>query len=95
MVGTKRIATMHRKLAERVCRTLPLTSSEVPFEIPPIRQAVQWHLTNRNDAAIQWVVGQLCRVAAENFTRRLSTAEDKAHGEISVAYQATLIAEKD
>ncbi len=94
LLGTNRIATMHRTLAQRVCRNLPLITSEVPFEIPPIRQAVQWHLTNRNDTAIQWLVGQLRRVAAENFSRRSSSAEDMAHGELSVAYQANLIAEK-
>jgi len=95
LVGTQRIATMHRRLAEKICRNLPLATSEVPFEIPPIRQAVQWHLTNRNDNAIQWVVGQLRRVATENFTRRPGPAEDTAHGELSVAFQANMVAEQD
>ena len=64
LVGTQRIATMHRRMAEIVLKNGPLAMRETPFDIPVIRQAVQWNITNNSDLALRWVVEQL-RVAAE------------------------------
>ena len=72
LVGTERIATMHRRLALRMAKHLPLKIMPVPFDIPPVRTAVQWHSSNDCDKALRWVVAELKRVAA--------TKED--HGEI-------------
>lgn len=65
VIGTDRITTMHRRLAQRVVEQLPLAIQPVPFEIPPIREAAQWHVSNNNDPAIRWVVERLTAVAAE------------------------------
>jgi len=86
LIGTRRIATMHRKLAERICRNLPLAICEVPFEIPPIREAVQWHVTARNDFAIQWVIGQLRTYSLENLGGFNSSSP--RHDQISVEFEA-------
>lgn len=59
IVGTNRIATMHRRMAEQAVRTLPLVMRELPFAIPPIREVVQWNLVNNNDQALRWVVERL------------------------------------
>lgn len=59
LIGSNRIATMHRRLAMRVAGYLPLTIREVPMEIPPIREAVQWHISSNNDPAIRWMVEAL------------------------------------
>ncbi|MPT49027.1 MAG: LysR family transcriptional regulator [Sphingobium sp.] len=59
VIGTKRIATMHRRLALRAAEYLPLIIHELPFEIPSIREAVQWHISSNNDPAIRWVVEHL------------------------------------
>jgi DNA-binding transcriptional LysR family regulator len=68
LVGSQRIATMHRRLAERMARWLPLRLMEVPFEIPPIRQAAQWAPASDNDPAIAWLVERLRQiVASEGF----------------------------
>ncbi len=64
VIGTDRVATMHRKLAERAIRQLPLVARELPFDIPPIRQGVQWHLSRKHDEVIQWVVSQIRGIAA-------------------------------
>ena len=32
---------------------------EVPFDIPPIREALQWNIANNNDRALRWVIEQL------------------------------------
>jgi hypothetical protein len=56
---------MHRRLAQRVAASHRLLTFPVPFEIPPIREAAQWHISNNNDPAIRWVVERLAAVAAE------------------------------
>ncbi|MFT4057835.1 MAG: LysR family transcriptional regulator [Novosphingobium sp.] len=65
VTGTHRIATMHRRLAERMVRTMPLVMREIPFDFPSIRQTVQWHISNNNDGALRWVVERLQAVAAD------------------------------
>lgn len=59
LVGTNRIATVHKRLARRLARQLPLKMLPTPFDIPPIRQAVQWHRANSADQCLGWVVGKL------------------------------------
>lgn len=63
VIGTRRIATMHRRLANQVASTFPVAVQELPFAIPPIREVVQWHLTNNNDRALRWVIERLDAVA--------------------------------
>lgn len=64
LVGSQRIATMHRRLAERVVRSMPLKIVETPFEIPAIRQTAQWSSSSANDPAILWLVQRLKQLAA-------------------------------
>lgn len=64
VVGTKRVATMHRRMAEMVVQKFPLVIREIPFDIPPIRETVQWNITNNNDRALRWVVERMA--AASN-----------------------------
>ena len=59
LIGSERIATMHRRLAERMARYLPLKIIEAPFEIPPIRQTAQWAPSSNTDTALMWFVGRL------------------------------------
>lgn len=68
VVNTNRIATVHRRMAEMFVRNFPLVMRETPFAIPPIREVVQWHISNGNDAALSWVVERL--VAAAQDTAR-------------------------
>lgn len=63
VVGTNRIATVHRRLGEQMARHAPLALRELPFYVPPIREAVQWHITNNNDAALRWVVERIVMAA--------------------------------
>ncbi|MBT0668253.1 LysR family transcriptional regulator [Novosphingobium profundi] len=63
VINSNRIATVHRRMAEDFARHLPLVMRETPFDIPPIRETVQWHITNTNDAALRWVVEQLAATA--------------------------------
>lgn len=63
--NTHRIATVHRRLAEVVVRNSPLTMRELPFDMPPIREAIQWNLVNNNDRALRWVVERLTAIASQ------------------------------
>jgi LysR family transcriptional regulator, nod-box dependent transcriptional activator len=43
LVGTSRIATMHRRLADHYQKLLPLRIVELPFAMPPLTEKLQWH----------------------------------------------------
>ncbi|WJS99656.1 LysR family transcriptional regulator [Novosphingobium humi] len=89
VVGTRRIATMHRRLASQMVKVLPLTLREVPFDIPPIREAIQWHITNNNDRALRWVVERLAAMAQEergDISNVVPIAEAR-RDEIAVQFQ--------
>ena len=63
IVGTHRIATLHRLLALRMAEYLPLTLRELPFEMQPVREIAQWPSRQANDPAIAWLVGRLTQIA--------------------------------
>lgn len=65
IVGTPRIATIHRLLALRLAEFLPLKLMELPFEMPPIREIAQWSARTGDDPAILWLVERLKGIAAQ------------------------------
>lgn len=65
IVGTERVATMHRRMAEVFVRSLPLVMREIPFSIPPVRETIQWNIANNNDRALRWLVERLLAAAGE------------------------------
>jgi LysR family transcriptional regulator, nod-box dependent transcriptional activator len=98
VIGSNRIATVHRRLAERLAEYLPLIVREPPFAIPPIREAIQWHLSNNNDPAIRWVVERLLVAAGASYARIDDgkvvpidgpRASDLSHAEITQQFQTS------
>ncbi|RVU05427.1 LysR family transcriptional regulator [Novosphingobium umbonatum] len=90
VLGTKRIATMHRRLATQMVQTLPLVMREVPFDIPPIREAIQWHISNNNDRALRWVVERLAAYAQESATdgdNKVVPIAEARRDEIAIQFQ--------
>jgi DNA-binding transcriptional LysR family regulator len=65
IVGTNRIATIHRLLALRMAEYLPLKLVELPFEMPPVRESAQWTSRNATDPAIAWLVERLKQTARQ------------------------------
>lgn len=63
VIGTHRIATVHRRMGVRMAAYMPLVLRELPFAVPPIREAVQWHIANNNDAALRWLVERIVMTA--------------------------------
>lgn len=96
VLGTNRIVTMHRRLAEQVVQTFPLVMRELPFAIPPIREVVQWHITNNNDRALRWVIERL-EAVAQNRGQGLDnvvpidTVNEALRDEIAVRWQTDTI----
>ena len=75
LVGTERIATIHRLLAVRLAEFLPLKLMELPFEMPPVREIAQWSSRSANDPAIAWLVARLKRIGEQ--LRSTSGAPDR------------------
>lgn len=55
VVGTQRIATMHRRLAQQAQRCEPIVIHDVPLPIPTMQQTVQWHTHRSSDAGLRWL----------------------------------------
>jgi LysR family transcriptional regulator, nod-box dependent transcriptional activator len=55
VVGSRRIATTHRRLAEYYGRYLPLRILPAPYDLPSITEAVQWHSLFADDPGNRWL----------------------------------------
>lgn len=59
LIGTERIATIHRRLATVYAAALPLRVLEVPVQMPPLVEVIQWHRYRDRDPARIWLYEQL------------------------------------
>jgi DNA-binding transcriptional LysR family regulator len=81
LLGTARVATVHRRLAEHFARWLPLALLEPPFEMPPVVETLAWPRHLQHDPAHVWLREQI-----EACARRLglgvpdAAASDTAEG---------------
>ena len=64
VIGTDRIATVHRRLAEQAARALPVKIVELPYRLPKMQQAVQWHKYRSQDAGLIWLRSTIRATAA-------------------------------
>jgi DNA-binding transcriptional LysR family regulator len=64
VVGTDRIATVQRRIAERALAYLPVRLWEPPLKIPRLVQMLQWHKYKSNDPAAVWLRQRLIEVAS-------------------------------
>jgi DNA-binding transcriptional LysR family regulator len=55
VIGTERIATVHRRLALQALQWMPVTMLPPPLPIPPMQQALQWHMYRTNDPGLVWL----------------------------------------
>ena len=68
LVGTQRIATVYRHLAETWVNYLPLKIVPTPVQLPTIPWSVQWHKFRDLDPGIQWLRKQIIN-HADQFDR--------------------------
>ena len=64
ILGTNRIALMHRRLAETFASMMPLRLLQPPVDIPQIHEALQWHIYNHTDDCLVWLRERLARSIA-------------------------------
>lgn len=65
VVGTDRIATVHRRLAVRAAAYLALRIIPPPVRIPPLQQMVQWHKSRSGDLGLMWLRNVLIEEASK------------------------------
>jgi LysR family nod box-dependent transcriptional activator len=63
VVGTQRIATIPKRLADLSSTMLPIRIVEPEIEFPPIEEIVQWHKYREDDPALRWLRGLLSGLA--------------------------------
>jgi LysR family nod box-dependent transcriptional activator len=68
LVGTPRIATLHRRLAVFHQRYLPLKLVKPPFEIPTFQESMQWHKSRNRDPGTLWLRSMLKSVLQQTPT---------------------------
>jgi LysR family nod box-dependent transcriptional activator len=64
VVGTRRIATIQRSLAQAFAEYLPLKILDAPVKFPRVTQAMQWHKFFEHDPGTMWLRGALKEVAS-------------------------------
>ncbi|MDH2401847.1 LysR family transcriptional regulator [Bradyrhizobium sp. SSUT18] len=57
LLGTERIATMHRRLALYLAKTMPLRIVKLPVPLPAFTEAIQWPALHNSDPASIWLRG--------------------------------------
>jgi DNA-binding transcriptional LysR family regulator len=75
VVGSRRIATMHNRLARLYAGFMPLKIVPLPFDIPVIREAAAWNPLRDQDLGLAWV-RNLLKTTAEH----LAQAPHRMHG---------------
>jgi DNA-binding transcriptional LysR family regulator len=55
VIGTTRIATIHRRLATYYARQLPLRVLKTPIAFSPMKEAMQWHTYREADPGLRWL----------------------------------------
>ncbi len=53
--GTNNIAVMQGKLAKIFAQTQPLKVLDLPVEIPPLKEFIQWHRFSEGDECLAWI----------------------------------------
>ena len=64
LIGTDRIATMHRRMAALFARSMPLRIFPAPVDLPRLRQRLQHHRLAEADPATLWVRDQLVQAVS-------------------------------
>lgn len=63
VVGTQRIATVQRRLANKFAETFPIRIAPTPCELPRVAEVVQWHIINDRNQGTQWLISQIVEAA--------------------------------
>ena len=67
VVGTRRIATVHARLAELYARSLPIRILAPPVAFPTLTEVLEWHYHEENDAGLAWFRAAIIKRATSVF----------------------------
>jgi len=73
--GTERLTVMYRRLAEATAGPLGLKIMEAPFQLPQMRQMMQYHSTRENDLALQWLKQEIRKTVGDEPDDQRKPAE--------------------
>lgn len=59
LANTHRIALMHERLAQLMAPSLGLHIVDAPFDLPPMREVIQYHSTRERDEGLSWLRARL------------------------------------
>ncbi|MDO7837319.1 LysR family transcriptional regulator [Sphingobium sp. HBC34] len=59
LVGTRRLAVMHKRFAVAASRIFPITTAPLPFDFPVMTELVQCHQTRLFDDGLSWLRAEL------------------------------------
>ena len=79
LVGTSRIATLHRRLALFYQRYLPLKIMTPPFEIATLQESMQWHKSRDRDPGTVWLRSLLKSVIPHARVHEAPGPKPRAH----------------
>jgi len=70
LIGTSRIATVHRRLATFYEQYLPLRFVPPPLEIPRLEEFMQWHRSRDHDPGTAWLRSVLKNALNSNASKK-------------------------
>ncbi len=70
LLGSNRVATLHRRQAEHFARNLPFRLIDTPFEMPPLVEMLAWPEHTSHDPAHIWLRSVVNECVAELPARR-------------------------
>jgi LysR family transcriptional regulator, nod-box dependent transcriptional activator len=89
LIGTNLIATMYRRHAELLARTLPIKVLPMPFVLPTISEVALWHPLRERDGGLCWLLDHLGAAAASLPRQPNDHGKMRATGEVALS-SATL-----
>lgn len=75
VIGSENIATVHARLAKKMAKVWPLQIHQIPFDIPLMKQCVQWHQYRNNDEGLIWLRNILKEASISMDTQNYGYAE--------------------
>ncbi|MCM2294017.1 LysR family transcriptional regulator [Allorhizobium sp. BGMRC 0089] len=80
VMGTERIVTMHRRMAEEMAKRFPVRLFPAPFAIEPLKEYMVWPRYLDEDPAHRWLRDIIQSVATEYQGETATHAEDSPAG---------------
>lgn len=64
VLGTRRVATLHTRMAQQACAQWPVRMVQLDFEVPRLVETLQWHRYRDLDPGSQWLREKIIAQAA-------------------------------